>query len=309
MDTITQEDRVQTLLGAYNAHLFQDPIYEDAEQRARAYYKPQTGWEVDGRSKQGKTYKALRGYEDTQVEPIRQGISSQYDVDFLVTWGETKDQWADKLKSYDETSGTAMRDVEAIVVSYTWNVRAFCLRTEDGFRWTNTWSANDEQIGRVGDLFRNDFDLVAMAIKKIDQKEEEQRRHDHHVLRLQEMRETQPLTVETNWTVEKCQGFVSEYEAEIGTLNPATMRLEDIYTFGVNKVVAKLCRTVIEEVGKNWRGSSCQRVMRSNKDAYTIVQADDVIFWLMSTWRYQQWNEYKPFMEDAMQKFNTLVGY
>lgn len=297
MSTITEtKSEAQVLLDALNATADRGHVYEIIHD-----------FKVDGRSKEGKTFKKLQGYKDVTVHPISQGKWYTY---FLVIWDEVKDEYADALADIDVNKAAIVKSIRASFVDSHGETLWFCLTTENeqGFAWLTEYDRESRKMReRIEDITSGD--LVKHVEYEILRHRDELERAERHAVRLKEMEETQPLTNHSQYALSQAAEFIAEYDAEVKTKTLATMDLRDIHEAGIDRIVAELCRAVIEEVGGAYGSSPVQRTVRSNKEPYTRVQIDDVIFWLATSWRNQQWNHYEPFMDGAMKKFQSLISY
>lgn len=296
MSTITEtRSEAQTLLDALNATANRGHGYELIHD-----------FKVDGRLKEGKTFKKLQGYQDVKVHPVKQGSWYTY---FLVIWDEVKDEYADALAPFDETKAATAKSIRAAFIDADGDTLWFCLTAENeqGFAWLTEYDRESRRTrDRIADVISGD--LVRHLDYEIIRHKEDIARAERHALRLKEMEETQPLTSHSQYAVSQCVEFIAQYADEVQTKTLATMDLRDIHEAGVDRIVAELCRVVIDEVGTAYGTSPARRTIRSNKEQYDRVQIDDVVFWLATSWRNQQWNHYEPFMDGAMKKFHSLIS-
>jgi hypothetical protein len=116
------KSEAQTLLDALNATAGNGHVYEFVHD-----------FKVDGRSKEGKTFKKLQGYWDVKVHPVK-GAWSTY---FLVIWNEVKEEYADTLADFDVEKAATAKLVRASLVDEDGENLWFCLTTdnEQGFAW------------------------------------------------------------------------------------------------------------------------------------------------------------------------------
>ena len=296
MSTIQEtKSEAQTLLDALNATAGNGHVYEFVHD-----------FKVDGRSKEGKTFKKLEGYWDVKVHPVK-GAWSTY---FLVIWNEVKEEYADTLADFDVEKAATAKLVRASLVDEDGENLWFCLTTdnEQGFAWLvedDRESLNTRR--RIEDLTSGD--LIRDIQYKILGHQDDIARADKHAANIALMIETQPLTNYSEYAVNEARKFIEKYHEKVKSKLISTMSLREIHEAGVDQVVAEIAAFIIDQVGKAYGSSSVRRTIRTNKDSYSRVQIDDVLFYLTFSWRNQQWSEYEPFMDDAMKKLQSLISY
>lgn len=297
MSAITEtRSEAQALLDALNATADRGHVYEIIHD-----------FKVDGRSKEGKTFKKLQGYKDVKVHPVSHGKWYTY---FLVIWDEVKDEYADALADIDVNKAGIVKSIRASFVNSDGETLWFCLTAENeqGFAWLVEYDRESRKMReRIEDITSGD--LVKHVEYEIIRHKDELARAERHAVRLKEMEEAQPLTNHSEYALIQAEEFITKYDEAVKTKTLAEMDLRDIHEAGIDRIVAELCRIIIDQVGKAYGSSRVQRTVRSNKEPYTRVQIDDVVFWLATSWRNQQWSDYAPFMDEAMKKFQSLISY